>query len=134
LIGGSADVAYRRAARYGDGWTMGGGTPDTMREGIAKTRAAWEAEGREGTPRTMALAYFALGDDAEKHARESLGNYYGFLGDYADQIVASAAKDEDTVRAYISGFAEAGADELVLFPANADPGQVDLLAAARDKG
>src|SRR5438128_1410387 len=26
LIGGGAGVAYERAARYGDGWTMGGGT------------------------------------------------------------------------------------------------------------
>jgi alkanesulfonate monooxygenase SsuD/methylene tetrahydromethanopterin reductase-like flavin-dependent oxidoreductase (luciferase family) len=134
LIGGSADVAYRRAARHGDGWTMGGGTPDMMREGIAKTREAWEAEGREGKPRTVALAYFALGDDAEERARESLGGYYAFLGDYAEQIVGSAAKDEDTVRAYIQGFTEAGADELILFPANADPAQVELLAAARDKG
>jgi alkanesulfonate monooxygenase SsuD/methylene tetrahydromethanopterin reductase-like flavin-dependent oxidoreductase (luciferase family) len=134
LIGGSADVAYRRAARHADGWTMGGGTPDMMREGIAKTREAWEAEGREGKPRTMALAYFALGDDAEERARETLGSYYAFLGDYADQIVGSAAKDEDTVRAYIQGFAEAGADEFILFPASADPAQVELLAAARDKG
>jgi alkanesulfonate monooxygenase SsuD/methylene tetrahydromethanopterin reductase-like flavin-dependent oxidoreductase (luciferase family) len=134
LIGGSADVAYRRAARYADGWTMGGGTPDMMREGIAKTREAWEAEGRDGQPRTMALAYFALGDDAEERARDSLGAYYAFLGEYVDQIVQSAATDEDTVRAYIQGFQEAGADELILFPANADPGQVELLAAARDKG
>src|SRR4051812_33555707 len=28
MIGGSADVTYRRAARYGDGWVMGGGAPD----------------------------------------------------------------------------------------------------------
>jgi alkanesulfonate monooxygenase SsuD/methylene tetrahydromethanopterin reductase-like flavin-dependent oxidoreductase (luciferase family) len=133
LIGGSADVAYRRAARHGDGWTMGGGPPDGMREGVAKLREAWQAEGREGEPRTMALTYFVLGDDAEERARESLGNYYSFLGDYAGQIVQSAAKDEDTVRAYIQGFEEAGADELVLFPASADPRQVELLAQARDK-
>src|SRR3954451_5177785 len=51
LIGGSADVAYRRAARYGDGWTMGGGTPDMLGEAIPKLREAWGAEGRDGNPR-----------------------------------------------------------------------------------
>src|SRR3954447_18900221 len=134
LIGGTADVAFRRAAKYGDGWTMGGGTPDMLGQAIPKVREAWEAEGRDGDPRVMALAYFALGDDAEERARESLGAYYAFLGDYADQIVQSAAKDEDTVRAYLRGFEEAGADEVIAFPASADPAQVELLAAARDKG
>src|SRR3954453_5054248 len=45
LIGGTADVAYHRVARYGDGWTQGGGDSDALRAGIAKTREAWEAEG-----------------------------------------------------------------------------------------
>jgi alkanesulfonate monooxygenase SsuD/methylene tetrahydromethanopterin reductase-like flavin-dependent oxidoreductase (luciferase family) len=133
LIGGQADVAFRRAAKH-DGWTMGGGTPDMLAGAIEKLREAWDAEGRDGKPRVMALFYFALGDDAEERARESLGDYYAFLGDYADQIVQSAATDEDTVRAYLQGFEQAGADEVILFPANADPAQVELLAAARDKG
>jgi alkanesulfonate monooxygenase SsuD/methylene tetrahydromethanopterin reductase-like flavin-dependent oxidoreductase (luciferase family) len=132
LIGGSADVAYRRAAKYASGWTMGGGTPDMLREAAGKLREAWEAEGRDGQPRVMALFYFALGDGAEDHARESLGNYYAFLGDYADQIVQSAATDADTVRQYLQGFEEAGADEVIAFPASADPAQVDLFAEARD--
>jgi hypothetical protein len=45
--------------------------------------------------------------------------------------VNSAATDEDTVRAYLAGFEEAGADEVICFPASADPGQVELLAGAR---
>ena len=74
LIGGGADVVFERAARYGDGWTMGGGTPDSFREGREKAIAAWAAAGREGSPRTMALFYFALGSDAERVAsREPRG-------------------------------------------------------------
>lgn len=132
LIGGSADIAYRRAAKYADGWTMGGGTPDALKEGSAKLREAWEAEGRDGEPRKVALFYFALGDGAKEAARETIGAYYGFLGDYAEQIVASAATDEDTLRSYFEGFEAAGADEVICFPASSDPGQVELLAAARD--
>jgi alkanesulfonate monooxygenase SsuD/methylene tetrahydromethanopterin reductase-like flavin-dependent oxidoreductase (luciferase family) len=130
LIGGQADKNFRRAARYADGWTFGGGTPDMLGAGVQKLRDAWKAEGRDGEPRTVALFYFVLGDDAEQAARASLGDYYGFLGEYVDQVVGGAAKDEETVRQYVSGYEQAGADEVICFPASPDPAQVDLLARA----
>src|SRR5689334_14310543 len=65
VIGGTADVTFKRAAEYGDGWIMGGGSPDNFGGGRAKAQAAWEAAGRSGAPYTMSLAYFALGDDAQ---------------------------------------------------------------------
>jgi alkanesulfonate monooxygenase SsuD/methylene tetrahydromethanopterin reductase-like flavin-dependent oxidoreductase (luciferase family) len=130
LIGGQSERAFRRAARHADGWTFGGGTPDMFRDAIGKLRAAWEAEGRDGEPRTVALFYFALGDEADAQARRSLGDYYAFLGEYADMIVGSAATDEDTVRGYLAAFEQAGADEVICFPASPDPAQVDLLARA----
>jgi hypothetical protein len=74
------------------------------------------------------LTYFVLGDDAEHIVQQSLGDYYGFLGDYAQRIVQSAAKDPDTVKAYLSAFEQAGADEVICFPASSDPTQVDRLA------
>jgi alkanesulfonate monooxygenase SsuD/methylene tetrahydromethanopterin reductase-like flavin-dependent oxidoreductase (luciferase family) len=130
LIGGGSEPTWRRVARHADGWTFGGGTPDMFAEVLPKLRATWEAESRDGQPRTMALCYFSLGDRAEEAARESLGNYYAFLGEYADMIIGGAAKDEDTVRQYLSGFEQAGADEVICFPASADPDQVDLLSRA----
>jgi alkanesulfonate monooxygenase SsuD/methylene tetrahydromethanopterin reductase-like flavin-dependent oxidoreductase (luciferase family) len=130
MVGGSAGVAFERAARYGDGWIMGGGAPDQFREGAAKMRAAWEAAGREGAPRTMALTYFALGDRAEQAADGYLRDYYAFLGDYAGAIAASAAKDAATVKQYVQGFADAGCDELILVPCDPDLAQVELLAEA----
>ena len=79
----------------------------------------------------MSLAYYALGDDGRRRPRTRyLGDYYGFLGDYAGMVADSAATDADTVRAYVQGFEAAGCDELILFPSNPDPGQVDLLADA----
>jgi alkanesulfonate monooxygenase SsuD/methylene tetrahydromethanopterin reductase-like flavin-dependent oxidoreductase (luciferase family) len=130
LIGGSADVAFRRAAKHADGWTLGGGTPEAFSEGKAKLLEAWEAEGREGEPRSMALFYYGLGDGAEEAARKDLADYYAWLGEYAEQIVASAATDADTVKGYIAAFEEAGCDEIICFPVSTDPGQVDLLAEA----
>jgi len=130
LIGGGADVAYQRAARYADGWTMGGGTPEMFEESRDKLMAAWSDAGREGAPRTMALFYFALGAGAERAASESLGDYYAFLGDYAQQIVAGAAKDADAVRQYLGAFEAAGADEVICFPASTELDQLDRLAEA----
>jgi alkanesulfonate monooxygenase SsuD/methylene tetrahydromethanopterin reductase-like flavin-dependent oxidoreductase (luciferase family) len=129
IVGGAADAAFRRAAAH-DGWILGGGTPDQFREGAAKLEAAWQAAGRDGKPRTIALAYYALGDNAQEAAQAYLGDYYAFLGDYAQRVVDSAAKDPDTVRAYVQGFADAGCDELILFPSDPDPELVDRLADA----
>lgn len=130
LIGGQSDVTFRRAARYADGWTMGGGTPDMLGGALKKLNAAWSAAGREGKPRTAALLYFALGDDAEERATASLGHYYAFLGDYAERVVAGAAKDVATLKERVAAFESAGADEVICFPASADLEQVDRLAEA----
>ena len=130
LIGGTGDVAFQRAARYGDGWTMGGGTPDNFRQGLEQLGAAWKDAGRGGAPRNLVLFYFALGDGAAETASANLSDYYSFLGDIAQRIVAGAAKDPDTVKGYLAAFEAAGADEVICFPTSADPHQVDLLAQA----
>jgi alkanesulfonate monooxygenase SsuD/methylene tetrahydromethanopterin reductase-like flavin-dependent oxidoreductase (luciferase family) len=130
ILGGSADVAFERAARYGDGWIMGGGAPDQFAAGAEKLEAAWKKAGRDGKPRKMALAYYALGENAEQDADAYLHDYYSFLGEYADTIAGSAATDPETVQQYVNAFSDAGCDELILFPSNPDPDQVDLLAEA----
>jgi alkanesulfonate monooxygenase SsuD/methylene tetrahydromethanopterin reductase-like flavin-dependent oxidoreductase (luciferase family) len=134
ILGGSIDATFERAARYGDGWIMGGGTPDQFAEGVEKLRAAWEKEGRDGEPEAKALAYYSLGDDAEANAQSYLTDYYAFLGEEtAGMIAGSAAKDADTVKGYTSAFEDAGCDELILFPSASEPKQVELLAEATGK-
>jgi len=131
VIGGSAEASFRRAARHGSGWIMGGGTPDQFRQSADKLDQEWLAAGRTDEPRKMALAYFALGPEAERDAKMYLGDYYAFLGEeVAGMIAGSAAKDADTVRQYAAAFEQSGADELVFFPCNSDPEQVDLLVEA----
>ena len=104
--------------------------PTHSRRAREKLEAAWQAAGRDGTPRTAALAYYALGDGAQEAANAYLRDYYAFLGDYAGMVADSAATDADTVRGYVQAFDAAGCDELILFPSDPDPGQVDLLADA----
>jgi alkanesulfonate monooxygenase SsuD/methylene tetrahydromethanopterin reductase-like flavin-dependent oxidoreductase (luciferase family) len=131
LIGGSNQKALKRAARHADGWTMGGGAPDAFKETLPKLKEAWEAEGREGEPRTMALCYFALGDNGKEAAQQDLGEYYEWLGkDIAQSIVDSAVINAEMAKGYIGAFEEAGADELIFFPASSDIEQVQMLAEA----
>ncbi|MDX6580878.1 MAG: hypothetical protein QOI10_62 [Solirubrobacterales bacterium] len=130
IIGGSIDAAFRRAAEFGDGWIAGGAPPDAFAAAREKLLATWKEAGREGEPKTMALAYFSLGESGEQNANAYLTDYYAWLGDYAEGIAQSAAKDADTVRAYNRAFSEAGCDELIWFPTSTDTRQVDLLAEA----
>jgi alkanesulfonate monooxygenase SsuD/methylene tetrahydromethanopterin reductase-like flavin-dependent oxidoreductase (luciferase family) len=134
LIGGGADAAFRRAAKYADGWTMGGGDPDLFRDAIVRLRTAWDEAGREDEPRKVALSYFCLGADAEALAERNFGHYYAWLGEYAGVIAATAAKGAESVRELLAGFEAAGADELILLPGSPDPEQVDLLAEAAGLG
>jgi alkanesulfonate monooxygenase SsuD/methylene tetrahydromethanopterin reductase-like flavin-dependent oxidoreductase (luciferase family) len=129
IIGGQVDAAFRRAAKYGDGWINGGGPPDMFAAAAEKLEAAWREAGREGSPRTLSLSYFALGDDPEADSAASIGDYYAFAGEYRDYVVAGTAKGPDEIRERVRGFAEAGCDELIMFPAATDPGQVDELAS-----
>jgi alkanesulfonate monooxygenase SsuD/methylene tetrahydromethanopterin reductase-like flavin-dependent oxidoreductase (luciferase family) len=131
VVGGSVDASFARAARFGEGWIAGGSPPDQYAEMAAKARAAWAEAGREGEPRLMGLAYFALGDNAEADANAYLTDYYAWLGEeVAGYIAGSAANDAETVRQYVSAFTDAGCGELIFCPSSNDPTQVDLLADA----
>ncbi|SBW18157.1 coenzyme F420-dependent N5 N10-methylene tetrahydromethanopterin reductase-like protein [Candidatus Protofrankia californiensis] len=130
LIGGQSPRSFQRAAEHADGWIAGGAPPEAFGPAAAQVKAAWEAHGRQGRPRLAALGYFSLGSEAHAHADSYLRHYYAFAGAYAEQVVAGALTDDKAVRDAVAAFAEAGCDELVLFPCNPEPGQVDLLADA----
>lgn len=131
IVGGAVEASLERAARFGDGWIMGGGRPEQFADSIQRLATAWTAHDRDGQPRKMALAYFSLGPDGERHAEGYLRDYYAWLGeDLSAMIAASAAKDADTVKAYIAAFEGAGCDELVIFPCSSEVDQVGMLASA----
>jgi alkanesulfonate monooxygenase SsuD/methylene tetrahydromethanopterin reductase-like flavin-dependent oxidoreductase (luciferase family) len=130
ILGGFASAAFTRAARHGDGWTAGDCTLEQLADGTARLRVAWQAAGRDGSPRTIVQPYYALGDRAQQAVESSLGDYYGSEGAATDAIVARAATDADAVREKVEAFARAGCDELIFFPCDPDPDQVDLLADA----
>jgi len=130
IVGGQVDAAFRRAARYGDGWIMGSAPPEAFSPAREKLEAAFRDAGRSEKPIAAALSYFSLDADPERQTRATIGHYYSFVPEYADMMVAGTAKGEDEVRERVRAFVERGCDELILFPASSDPDQVDKLAAA----
>jgi alkanesulfonate monooxygenase SsuD/methylene tetrahydromethanopterin reductase-like flavin-dependent oxidoreductase (luciferase family) len=131
LVGGYVEASTRRAARFGDGFTVGGLPPDGAARLADQAKQAWTDAGREDTPRLMALCYFALGDGAREAADAYLKRYYGIGGeDAAEQVAKGAVIDDEMAKQYRDAYAQAGMDEVIYFPCNPDPGQVDLLADA----
>jgi alkanesulfonate monooxygenase SsuD/methylene tetrahydromethanopterin reductase-like flavin-dependent oxidoreductase (luciferase family) len=130
LIGGMSDAAIRRTVEFGIGWTAGGVPPQMVGPFVERVRAAWREAGREGSPRIVALNYFSLGD-TEEQSRAYLLDYYGILGrGTAEMIAGGAHRSPQAIKAVITGFTEAGVDELILDPTIGEPTQVDLLAEA----
>ncbi|HEY7875552.1 MAG TPA: LLM class flavin-dependent oxidoreductase [Actinomycetota bacterium] len=130
LIGGGSDVTPLRVARWGIGYTAGGGPPDSLPPMVERVGKAWADAGREGTPKIVALTYYALGPDAEAGAHGYITDYYAMFGDFAKQMASLVPKSPDAIRAVARQFEDAGADELILDPTIASLDQLDRLADA----
>jgi alkanesulfonate monooxygenase SsuD/methylene tetrahydromethanopterin reductase-like flavin-dependent oxidoreductase (luciferase family) len=131
LVGGGSDVTFARVARFADGYVHGGGPPRAFARAADKARAAWADAGRPGKPRLWGQGYFALGDEATLAAGVAyLRDYYAFTGPYAERIVAELLTTPQAIAQFVRGYAEAGCDDLVLFPAVASLDQLERLAVA----
>ncbi|HZJ48344.1 MAG TPA: LLM class flavin-dependent oxidoreductase [Acidimicrobiia bacterium] len=128
LIGGSSDKAAERTAEFGIEYTAGGGGPDMMAPVADKVKKAWSESGREGKPLLVALSYFALGPNAKEGSSKYLKDYYGWLGQWADQIAESAPTTSDALKGLATSFEDLGVDELILDPTISELIQIDRLA------
>jgi alkanesulfonate monooxygenase SsuD/methylene tetrahydromethanopterin reductase-like flavin-dependent oxidoreductase (luciferase family) len=126
MIGGASDAAVRRTVVYGHGWIAGGGAPERATPFIEKVRQAWRDAGRSGEPRFAALAYFGLGD--EDASRAALRSYYGFLGEWAENVAEGALRTPQAIRDAVKSFEDAGFHEVIFDPTVASLDQVDKLA------
>jgi alkanesulfonate monooxygenase SsuD/methylene tetrahydromethanopterin reductase-like flavin-dependent oxidoreductase (luciferase family) len=127
LIGGRAERAIRRLARYGIGYTQGGGSPESLRQSIDKVKEVWHSAGRAGEPEFRALVYFALGDDAQEWGERSVRDYYG---QYGERVWAGTIKDAEDARRQVQAYTEVGCDELVFFITAPAVTQAERLAEA----
>ena len=126
LVGGMTGPAFARMARYADGYAHNGGPPRAFARAAASALAAWSDLGRPGRPLLWGQGYFALGE--EDAGADYLRDYYAFTGPFAEKIAAGNLTSAREIRDFVRGYAEAGCDELILFPTVADLGQLDRLA------
>ena len=126
LFGGSASAALNRMAQWGEGY-IGGSVPAPMvAPAFDAARQAWTRAGREGAPRLVALAYYALGDG--ESGKRNVHDYYSVTGEFADLVAANVSDTPEKVRAAIKAFEELGADDVILNPATDDIDDLDRLA------
>jgi alkanesulfonate monooxygenase SsuD/methylene tetrahydromethanopterin reductase-like flavin-dependent oxidoreductase (luciferase family) len=130
VIGGQPQLAAPRAARWDAGYTLGGAPPEMAAGAISEFKKAWEQAGGTGQPRVLALTYFSLGEEHTAESLHNLRSYYGFLGDWAEQVAGGASRTPEAVKETADAFEAAGVDELIFDPTVADLDQVDRLADA----
>jgi alkanesulfonate monooxygenase SsuD/methylene tetrahydromethanopterin reductase-like flavin-dependent oxidoreductase (luciferase family) len=128
LFGGLVPNAHRRAATHGQGWVAPLFGLDVLRDGAAAVRRAWEEAGRKGRPRIVTGRYVCLGEDADAVADEYIRHYYGDA--YFPAARADSVTSAEHLRAELEALAEAGATDVLLYPASGALDQIELLAEA----
>jgi len=129
LAGGSSGPSLARMARSTDGYVHNGGPARAFARAWDQVQAAWSDAGRPGRPAGWSMGYYAL-DEAAEAGRAYLLDYYAFTGPYAVRIADELLTSSLGVRELVQGYADAGCEHLMLFPAVADPDQVERLAEA----
>jgi alkanesulfonate monooxygenase SsuD/methylene tetrahydromethanopterin reductase-like flavin-dependent oxidoreductase (luciferase family) len=127
LFGGFAPAALDRMARWGEGY-IGGSVPAPMAApSFEAARSAWSRAGREGSPRLIALLYYALGDGDKGKA--NVHDYYSVAGpDLAGLISGAVCTSPEAVKQAISSYGDIGIDEIIFNTATDDVEDLDRLA------
>jgi alkanesulfonate monooxygenase SsuD/methylene tetrahydromethanopterin reductase-like flavin-dependent oxidoreductase (luciferase family) len=129
LFGGMADASYRRMAQWGRGYVGGALPASDIEPMFDAARRAWREAGRDGSPKLVAVAYFAFGD--VDLGRTNVSDYYRAISEeFAQMEGQSVRANVDEVREAVKAFDAIGADELILHPAVADLDEVSRLADA----
>jgi alkanesulfonate monooxygenase SsuD/methylene tetrahydromethanopterin reductase-like flavin-dependent oxidoreductase (luciferase family) len=126
LFGGHAPAALDRMARWGEGYIAGSVPAPMAAPAFGAARDAWRRAGREGTPRLIALAYFALGDSDK--GRQNVYDYYSVSREFAPIVAGAVCDSPAKVRETISSFTDIGISEISFNTGTDDVDDVRRLA------
>jgi alkanesulfonate monooxygenase SsuD/methylene tetrahydromethanopterin reductase-like flavin-dependent oxidoreductase (luciferase family) len=126
LFGGHAPAVMDRMARWGEGYIGSPVPAPVAAPAFDAARDAWQRAGREGAPRLVALAYFALGDSDK--GRQNVQDYYSVSGEFAAIVNGAVCDSPARVREAISSFADIGVDEISFNTGTDDLDEVKRLA------
>ncbi|RSM36466.1 LLM class flavin-dependent oxidoreductase [Amycolatopsis balhimycina DSM 5908] len=127
LIFGAGNArAMRRMAEHGEGY-VGPSVPASMAGMLFdNARAAWREAGRDGEPRLIGIAYFALGD-VDK-GRANVADYYAGSGEFLDIVVGGVCTTTEEIAAAVKEYEALGAEEVFLNPTSDDLDEISRLA------
>jgi alkanesulfonate monooxygenase SsuD/methylene tetrahydromethanopterin reductase-like flavin-dependent oxidoreductase (luciferase family) len=128
MFGGFAPAALDRMARWGKGY-IGGSLPAPIAgPGFEAAREAWHRAGREGSPRLLALAYYALGDSEKGKA--NVYDYYSATPEFAEIVAGAVCDTPAKLKETISAYSDLGVDEISFNSGTDDIDDVRRLAEA----
>ena len=126
MVGGSIDAAFRRAAEYGDGWIMGGGTPEMFAAGKREARACLERRrARRQAAHDGARLLLARRRGRGQLPTPTSRTTTRSSATWRTRSPGARPRMRRRPRAMPQGFGAAGCDELIMFPSSSHPDQVD---------
>jgi alkanesulfonate monooxygenase SsuD/methylene tetrahydromethanopterin reductase-like flavin-dependent oxidoreductase (luciferase family) len=126
LFGGTAPAAIERMARWGEGYVGGTAPAPMVAPSFDAARDAWSRAGRDGSPRLVALAYYALGDGEQ--GQKNVHDYYSDFGDFADLVASAVCDTPQKVRETVASFKGIGAADLIFHASTDDVDDIKRLA------
>ncbi len=131
LVGGASPPALRRMVEHGVGFIGGGIIPPVFAGAAGAVRQAWAAGGRDGAPRLVAGTWYASTPEVAAPGQQWRDDYF-VLGGPPPPICEPIRTGADAVAEAVAGYAEGGADEIILFPVSDDIAELHWLAERAD--
>jgi alkanesulfonate monooxygenase SsuD/methylene tetrahydromethanopterin reductase-like flavin-dependent oxidoreductase (luciferase family) len=126
LFGAGSPRALKRMAEQGEGYVAPSVPAAMAGQTFDAARAAWREAGREGEPRLVAIAYFAIADPEK--GRANVGDYYAGSGPFVDIAVNGVRTTAAEITEAVKEFEALGAEELLLNPTSDDLNEISRLA------
>ncbi len=130
IMGGAADVVYKRSAEEADGWVAGGGmNAEVYGQACQKIRDYALAAGKNPDALdTGKLMYAYVGEDRAQ-AKQRLESFcHAYYGPQYDVENSCAFGPADECAAFIQKYIDAGAKTILLGPTWPDVGQIRRIA------
>jgi alkanesulfonate monooxygenase SsuD/methylene tetrahydromethanopterin reductase-like flavin-dependent oxidoreductase (luciferase family) len=129
LIFGAGNArALKRMAEHGEGYVSPSVPASMAGTFYDNARAAWREAGRDGDPRLIGIAYYALGD-ADK-GRANVADYYADTGDFLDIAVGGVCTTPGEIATAVKEYEALGVEEVFLNPTSDDLDEISRLAHA----
>ena len=131
MCSGMGPKSLSRAAQWAcgvSGFSLSGDAVEAARV-FRAAEQAWISAGRTERPRLTTGVFVALGDDAERTLKAFAMTYLDVFGTDIARMVADSLTvySPERLRDTIDAIADAGCDELILVPADSDPGMLHLI-------